>query len=270
MEDFIRNYKVYVITLVVVIVLFFILSILNLLNKNDTSKEFKHSDYIKTIDTVDNKDEKSKLPYINIKSNEVKKINNQISELFYDITNYETNSFTYEYFVNDDIVSLLIKIKKIDEMNVLLMNESYISYNIDIKNKKQISKDELLSKYNVTYDTINNMIDERMRNFYNFEIENGYIDEECDYEGYLGWRNITLPTNDIALIVDNKTIEEYLLTEKIKFSKIVKEQDEINKKEITYINGASNEDDFNDIRRFLKKNNLNKNICMVDVSNHFA
>ena len=75
---------------------------------------------------------------------------------------------------------------------------------------------------------------------------------------------------DVALIVDNKTIEEYLLTEKIKFSKIVKEQDEINKKEITYINGASNEDDFNDIRRFLKKNNLNKNICMVDVSNHFA
>ena len=69
---------------------------------------------------------------------------------------------------------------------------------------------------------------------------------------------------------DNKTIEEYLLTEKIKFSKIVKEQDEINKKEITYINGASNEDDFNDIRRFLKKNNLNKNICMVDVSNHSA
>ena len=63
---------------------------------------------------------------------------------------------------------------------------------------------------------------------------------------------------DVALIVDNKTIEEYLLTEKIKFSKIVKEQDEINKKEITYINGASNEDDFNDIRRFLKKNNLNK------------
>lgn len=75
---------------------------------------------------------------------------------------------------------------------------------------------------------------------------------------------------DVALIVDNKTIEEYLLTEKIKFSKIVKEQDEINKKEITYINGASNEDDFNDIRRFLKKNNLNKNICMIDISNHFA
>lgn len=75
---------------------------------------------------------------------------------------------------------------------------------------------------------------------------------------------------DVALIVDNKTIEEYLLTEKIKFSKIITKQDEINKKEITYINGASDEDDFNDIRRFLKKNNLNKNVCIVDLSNHTA
>lgn len=75
---------------------------------------------------------------------------------------------------------------------------------------------------------------------------------------------------DVALIVDNKTIEEYLLTEKIKFSKIITKQDEINKKEITYINGASDENDFNDIRRFLKKNNLNKNVCIVDLSNHTA
>lgn len=75
---------------------------------------------------------------------------------------------------------------------------------------------------------------------------------------------------DVALIVDNKTIEEYLLTEKIKFSKIITKQDEINKKEITYINGASDENDFNDIRRFLKKNNLNKNVCIVDISNHTA
>lgn len=78
----------------------------------------------------------------------------------------------------------------------------------------------------------------------------------------------SISNTDVALIVDNKKIEEYLLKEKIKFSKIVYKIDEINEKNITYINGSSNTDDFNDVRRFLKKNNLNKNICIIDISNH--
>ena len=52
-----------------------------------------------------------------------------------------------------------------------------------------------------------------MKSFYNFEIENGYIDQECDYEGYLGWRNVSLPVADIALIVNEDNLYAYKIFE---------------------------------------------------------
>ncbi len=73
----------------------------------------------------------------------------------------------------------------------------------------------------------------------------------------------------IALIVDNKNVEKYLEEENIKFAKVIDSCDEISSKNITYINGGSNEDDFTDIKYCLKKSDLNKNICDVDTS-HYA
>lgn len=74
----------------------------------------------------------------------------------------------------------------------------------------------------------------------------------------------------IALIVDNEKIEKYLLEEHIKFSKSIDKCDDIKSKKITYINGSTNEDDFNEVKHCLKKNNLNKNVCEVGLSNHMS
>ena len=73
----------------------------------------------------------------------------------------------------------------------------------------------------------------------------------------------------IALVVNNKNVEKYLEEENIKFAKVIDSCDEISSKNITYINGGSNEDDFTDIKYCLKKSDLNKNICDVDTS-HYA
>lgn len=232
MEDLFRNYKVYIITIIVLLVLFIILGGTLYFRGNNDNKEFLHSDYVKTIATVENESGKSELPYINIKSEEIQKLNNEIAQDFYEVTSYETNQMTYEYFLNDNIISLLIKIIEIDESNVMIINKRYISYNIDLKNKNQISDSYLLQMYNTNYEKINTMIDERMKNFYNFEIENGYIDQACDYEGYLGWRNISLPATDIALVVNENNLYAYKLFELdtiFEDSEIFKEEDFIYK-----------------------------------------
>ena len=71
---------------------------------------------------------------------------------------------------------------------------------------------------------------------------------------------------DISLIVDNKLLEEYLLENNIKFSKVISNKSEISNKDIEYINGSNTEKSFKELNVYLNREKLNKNICLIGYS----
>lgn len=73
---------------------------------------------------------------------------------------------------------------------------------------------------------------------------------------------------NVALIVDNDRFEEYLLTENIKFSKIITDGSEIKDKNIEYINGARTEEEFKTLNVYFKREKINKKICIVGYSSN--
>lgn len=74
--------------------------------------------------------------------------------------------------------------------------------------------------------------------------------------------------SDVSLIVDNKDIEKYLIKNNIKFSKIITSQDEIDYKNIEYINGGLKSDEAKSLDVYFRRERINKKICIVGYSSN--
>lgn len=103
-------------------------------------------------------------PYINLDCNNVASINFQIKNL------YETNIDTikessYEFYINDVILSVVIKININDKYN-------YYTYNINMENGKEISFEEVFYKYSEADLKLKNKISD-------------YIDEHEELKNHL-------------------------------------------------------------------------------------
>lgn len=73
---------------------------------------------------------------------------------------------------------------------------------------------------------------------------------------------------DIYLIVDTDTFDDYLIENKINFTKLIKDETKIEKSEyINYINSNNEETEFYDLNYYLKRNKKNNKICLVGSSN---
>lgn len=209
MKDIFRNYKVYVVTLAVVLFLFITLTIANSFYNRDKNKKFMYGDYVETIKMSTNNGLKSELPYINLDTDEVEKINSEIAEMYYETISFENSQFTYKYFVNDEILSLLI-ITNLYSDDAKIPVENYKSYNIDYKNLNILSNEDLLKKYNLSMSDVNNMIESQFKYFYQDEINNGYINSStCDFNCFCNLRNISFPVTDVAIILKENTLYAY-------------------------------------------------------------
>lgn len=75
-------------------------------------------------------------------------------------------------------------------------------------------------------------------------------------------------TTSVALIVDNEPFEKYLLQQKIFYTKLADdEEDVIDNEFIEYINSISDEEDFYDLNYYFKRKKVNKKMCLVGYSN---
>lgn len=74
--------------------------------------------------------------------------------------------------------------------------------------------------------------------------------------------------NLISIIVDNKLLEEYLLSKDIKFNKVIKSKDDIDSKSIEYINGNKDIKGFEELNLYFKRDKINKKICLIGYSSN--
>lgn len=191
MEDKEKNKKL-IRTLIILIVVFSIVTIgLNVFNKkNENKKALANHDYIIEKDTEYSSNElKGKLPVINLKGEEIDKINNEIVKKYYSVAYTKDDIYTYEYTIYENILSLFIKITYVDDTEYGTIE--HYAYNINLDNNKPLTNSELVKELGLNESNINDEIDSRIKKYYAIDS----LNKELSLEQYKEKINYSDETN---------------------------------------------------------------------------
>ena len=147
--------------------------------KEDSSKDIVYTIY-------SNSKYSQEVPYINLKGDIYKEINNNIQEIAGEYLDKETGTITYDFNLNGNFVSLVLVIK---EYTGDVPRNNFYTYNIDTTNKQLLSKEALIDYYKTNNDEIKNRVLYELEKAYKEKIDSGDITEElCDFDCYISWR----------------------------------------------------------------------------------
>ena len=180
--------------LIIGIILCFIIISNLLIVKSDPNKLDNSEDYIYTYKKGNN----SLLPYINLNSEQITNINIQNLEQYQELLTKNTGTMDYKYYQTKNILSLLVYI---------LDNEGNISistYNINIQKKSIISDKKLLQQFSLNETDVYNKLENFIYEYYQYEKENKYIDNSCDYNCYKQTNNIDITKDYFLYVKENK------------------------------------------------------------------
>lgn len=180
--------------------------------KKDSNKELVYTNYINQQKLADRYEMNVNVPTINIESDEAQKINNEINNLFYkkvkDIINNDNNievvySVNYKAYVNDNILSLVIKANLKENQNP--QRTIIRTYNYNLSSGEQINIFKVLEYRNLTEEKIQNKIIDTIE----VASQNANKYNELGYKKYL--RNpkddmYKLENSKVYFIGENKAI----------------------------------------------------------------
>lgn len=150
----------------------------NIKSENVNVEKIKEeNDLVYSLYKLENEDEnyytiKAVIPTINIKTDKVEEINEQIRSEFYEKANnimrqtdqYVVYNVTYQAFVNEDIVSVVIKASLKEGQKAEKV--SIKTYNYSISADRQVSLKELIELKNTTVSTVQSTIDSEIKAAY--------------------------------------------------------------------------------------------------------
>ncbi len=171
------------------------------------SKTRSTKQYVYTKESVGN----FKLPYININDSNVKEVNKDLKKDYKKTMNYGyDSSYDYEYYVKDKVLYLLIK-KTIQTDFSMIPEQVYESYAYSFKLKGFLSSDEVLENNGVSKDSIEKMVDKKLKKSYNTESKKGYIvPQECDYTCYKEMKKYNSVKDNVVYYMNNGHLYGYL------------------------------------------------------------
>ena len=186
------------ISLIIVIILYQIYS--NYRRDYNYLKEDRGEYLVYTRYNQNNKE----VPYINVASQEVKKLNNEIVDYCNEYVNIENLQIKYEYNISGNYLSVIIKV--IDNEKKL----SFKSFNVNLKTRKSLTEDELLQYFKVDKDIVSASIYNKFVDMYNEEVKEGYIEGNlCDFECYMNYREVDDYLSDVSLAIKNGKLTAY-------------------------------------------------------------
>lgn len=150
----------------------------NIKSENVNVEKIKEeNDLVYSLYKLENEDEnyytiKAVIPTINIKTDKVEEINEQIRSEFYEKANnimrqtdqYVVYNVTYQAFVNEDIVSVVIKASLKEGQKAEKL--SIKTYNYSISADRQVSLQELVELKNTTVSAVQSTIDTEIKAAY--------------------------------------------------------------------------------------------------------
>lgn len=145
------------------------------------------------------------VPYVNINSSDVKSLNDSIVDYCNNYVNSDDIKIKYEYSINGNYLSLVIKVINTKELPSKML---FKTYNVSLKNRTVLTDQDLTDYFKVNNDIVSARIHNRFLEIYKDEVAQGYIEEmECDYTCYLGYRGVTDYLEDINYYIrDGKLV----------------------------------------------------------------
>ena len=151
----------------------------------------------------------NEIPKIAINSEEIEIMNKYIKEIEEEFKNDSNYSIKYDKYEDSKYISLLIEVSN-NKFEPSI--PTYISYVIDKKTKKILTKEEIAELYNTSIKNINEKVIDRFKKYYKDESKLGYIEpREYSFETYLSlYRNIESIDNNYSLIIKNNELIAYI------------------------------------------------------------
>lgn len=162
-----------------------------------------------TLESFNNgKGHACEIPYINIDSNDAKLVNEAISsfkEEFF--LGQKNNILVYDSSLNGDVLSVLLRMTDYSA-GYSFPDVYFHTYNFNLETRTLMSDEAILSLFSVTEEDVRNKIEEKFHEFYEDEVYKGYlVKQECDYECFLGWREVDDYLDSVSYFVrDGKLI----------------------------------------------------------------
>ena len=197
-----------IIIFIAVIVIIIIGSLYFISNKKyDYSNLLEYKDYDIVYDRINKS--KDKVPYININNNLVISINNEIENMYQEYLLFSPDGFNYKYSLSKSILSIIIEAYVVHPESTHY-DIIYKSYNIDLKEMKLLSNDEILERFNITEKKFEFYLYNKFLNYYNELIKNNYLNEkEIDFNTFLEDKNIDNMLDDNSFYINNNHLELY-------------------------------------------------------------
>ena len=152
-------------------------------------KQYKNEYLIYTKYQDKNTTYSKEVPYVNLKANVFKKVNEDITLFCQDYINSKKSVISYEYDINGIILSLVVKV--INNDTTYAPEPYFRTYNINLETQEVIADDALLQFFNVNKTTVENKIKRQFQNYYSDLIkEKYYTTSECSYDCFLKWRGV--------------------------------------------------------------------------------
>lgn len=172
--------------------------------KEDKFKEIVYPIYTRK----NNKKTSTEVPKINIKSSKIDKVNKDIYKKMGSFLGKDTNTSSYSYEINGDILSLVIEM--IDYNTDYTPEFRFKTYNINLNTLELMSDKDLLELYGVKEKDVEKSIKNKFKYFYKDELKKGYLDKnECPYECFLNWRNVNNYMDNLEYYISDGKLYAY-------------------------------------------------------------
>lgn len=201
---------------------FFFLIILAIIIHNLSSPNYESAkieedkEYVYKKETEEEGKDKN-IPYLNVKGEDAKKINQEIAKIEEDFASLLENKIGFTFNKSGHILSLSIKmVNYYTEFSRPVT--SFKTYNINLKTKKIYTKEEIYKDYGVDDKIISKSIEKKFRKMYKSVVKEGYIDSNyCDYNCFLKWRGVSNYLDDVELYIENRGLIAFrgFLTESV-------------------------------------------------------
>ena len=142
---------------------------------------------------------KKEVPCINVDSQDIRNINNDIVDFCNNYVNSEASEIKYEYSLSGNYLSVVVKVVDELEGKPIIVFKSYV---VNLNTKTALTKEEIYNLFNVTDDIIYAKIHNKYIDYYDEECKEGYLEEQqCNFDCFLEMRGGNEYLNNIQYFI---------------------------------------------------------------------